>query len=136
VGSAVPVLAWGHLEALGLATQSAVTLSRDSIAITDPASPLAAQLAGEIRVYLGTGKITWGEPSAGAQVIARAVDHHHPVIVHYPTGTTLPDGTLAAAPRVTSFLGSQGLAPWLVSAEGRALVDAAVDHLVGEALPR
>jgi hypothetical protein len=129
VGSAVPVLAWGHLEALGLATESAVTLSRDSIEITDPASPLAARLTGEIRVYLGTDKITWGEPSAGAQVVARATDHHHPVIVHYPAGTTLPDGTVAAAPRVTSFLGSQGLAPWLVSPEGRALVDAAVDHL-------
>ena len=48
----------------------------------------------------------------------------------------MPGGTVAEAPRVTSFLGSQGLAPWLISREGRALVDAAIDHLVGETVPR
>jgi hypothetical protein len=130
VASAVPVLAWAHLAALGLAAESAVTLSRDSIRITDPDSPLAADLSGRIRVYRGTGKITWGEPSSDAHVIARAVDDEHPVIVSYRKGAELPDGTAAAAPRVTSFLGSQGLAPWLMSDDGRLLLDAAVDHLV------
>jgi hypothetical protein len=131
VASAVPVLAWAHLAALGLAAESAVTLSRDSIRITDPDSPLAADLSGRIRVYRGTGKITWGEPSPDAHVIARAVDDEHPVIVSYRKGAKLPDGTVAAAPRVTSFLGSQGLAPWLMSDDGRLLFDAAVDHLAG-----
>jgi hypothetical protein len=125
------VLAWAHLAALGLAAESAVTLSRDSIRITDPDSPLAADLSGRIRDYRGTGQIPWGEPSPDAHVIARAVDDEHPVIVSYRKGAKLPDGTVAAAPRVTSFLGSQGLAPWLMSDDGRLLFDAAVDHLAG-----
>ncbi len=125
----VPVIAWGHLVALGLATESAVPLSRDTIDIVADGHPLAAGLTGRVKVYRGLGKITWGEPSPDGVVIARG-DEDHPVIVLYPPGATLADGSTAAAARLSFFLGSEGLAPWLISDDGHALLSAAVDYLL------
>ena len=131
----VPLIAWGHLVALGLAAESAVPLTQDTIDIVAPAHPLAAGLSGRVQVYRGPGKSTWGIPSADASILTRGRDPQHPVIAHYPAGATLPDGTLASAARLSFFLGSEGLAPWLISAEGHALLNAAVDYLAPP-LPR
>lgn len=129
VAIAVPVLVWAHLEALGLATSSAVTLSRDTLEITDERHPLAAGFSGRVQVYGGTGKLTWGEPSEDGEVVARGLDPEHPVIVHYPSGALLPGGRTAPAARTMLFLGAEGLAPWLMSDDGYTMVNAAIDHL-------
>ncbi len=130
----VPVIAWGHLVALGLATESAVPLSRDTIDIVADGHPLAAGLTGRVEVYRGLGKITWGEPSPDGLVIARG-DENHPVIVLYPPGATLADGSTTPAARLSFFLGSEGLAPWLISDAGHALLNAAVDYLLTGPVP-
>lgn len=129
--AAVPLIAWGHLVALGLAGESAVPLSRDTIDIVADGHPLAAGLTGQVEVYRGLGKITWGEPSPDGVVIARG-DEGHPVIVLYPGGATLADGSTAPAARLSFFLGSEGLAPWLISDAGHALLNAAVGYLLAD----
>lgn len=125
-----PVISWAHLEALGLAFTTGVSIGLDSIDIVDPTHPLAAGLEGRIRVYRGTGKITWGTPSADGEIIARGGEDALPVIVHYPAGSVLPDGTVAPSSRLTYFLGSDGVAPWLITEQGHALINAAVEFLL------
>lgn len=68
--------------------------------------------------------------------LPHAVDHARPVIVYYSSGSRLPDATLAPGARVTFFLGSEGVAPWLMSAAGHALVDAAIDHITSPVVAR
>lgn len=135
VSLAVPVIIWGHLVATGLAAKSAVPLSQHSIDIVAPEHPLAAGLSGLVQVYRGHGKITWGLPAESGVVIAKGVhpDEPHPAIVYYPAGAELVDGSTAPAPRLTFFLGSEGLAPWLIAPEGHALLNTAVTYLLAAA---
>jgi hypothetical protein len=129
----VPVLAWAHLVAMGLADASAVPLSVDRIAIADADHPAAAGLAGSVTVYRGRSKLTWAEPSGAAAVIAREPESGRAVISLTPAGAPLADGSTAPAPRATFFLSTDGFAPWLVTAEARALLLATVrELLVGE----
>ncbi|GAA4424553.1 hypothetical protein GCM10023169_21320 [Georgenia halophila] len=130
-GAPVPLLAWAHLIDAGLATESAVILVDDRVDVVAPEDPLAAGFSGRVTVYRGPGKVTWGEPAAGATVVARTVEGARPAIFRYPAGATLADGSAAAAPRIGIFLGRPALAPWLLSADGLALVDAALTELVG-----
>jgi hypothetical protein len=133
--SAVPLIAWGHIVALGLATESATPLSLDAVEIVEPAHPLAAGLSGRVPVYQGPSKLTWGEPGPDAVVIAREPESAHPVLAVYDRGTTLADGTEAPAKRISLFLGSDGFAPWLVTDAARALVLAAVRKAAMRASP-
>jgi hypothetical protein len=133
--SAVPLIAWGHVVALGLATESATPLSLDAVEIVEPAHPLAAGLSGRVPVYQGPSKLTWGEPGPDALVIARETESAHPVLAVYDRGTTLADGTGAPAKRISLFLGSDGFAPWLVTDAARALVLAAVREAAVRASP-
>lgn len=119
---AVPLIAWGHLVALGLATESAVPLSLDTIDIVEPAHPAAAGLTGRVHVYRGPSKLTWGEPGPDAMVVARETESAHPVIAVYPAGSRLADGGTAAAARATVFLSTDGFAPWLLTEEARSIV--------------
>ncbi|MFF1572198.1 protein O-GlcNAcase [Leifsonia sp. NPDC058292] len=123
---AVPLIAWAHTVALGLATESVVALALDSIEIVEPSHPAAAALTGRVGVYVGPSKLTWSEPGADAVVVAREPEAQHPVIALYGTGSSLADGSAAPAPRAVAFLGPDGFAPWLVTAEARALVLALV----------
>lgn len=122
----IPLIAWGHLVALGLATREAVPLSLASVQIADPAHPAADGLTGTVPVYRGPSKLTWATTGAEAAVVARDPESTHPVIAHYAAGAALTDGTAAPAPRATLFLASDGFAPWLVTPEARTLVLATV----------
>ena len=124
----VPVLAWGRLETLGLATASIVLLSHETVEIEAPDDPLASGLDGVVRIHRGPAAITALQPVAGARVIARAGGE--PVLVRVPAGVGLTDGRPAPAERVAFFLGPDGLAPWLITRDGHALFAAAVDHLL------
>lgn len=126
----LPLIGWGRLESLGLASESGALLDVDAIQITAPGHPLAAGLDGRVEVFRGRGKLGWGEPGADAEVVARA-ESGQPVLVQHPAGATLADDTTAPAPRVALFLTEDGAAPWLLTDAGRALVHAAIHHLLG-----
>jgi hypothetical protein len=118
----VPVLAWGRLVTLGVAAESGVLLDRDRVL---PAG------GGEVVVHRGPGRLTWCEPVPGAAVLARAPEPEpRPVLVAVPAGVPLTTGRPAAARRVVVFLTDDGPARWLLTDDGRALLDGALDRLV------
>lgn len=124
-GAGVPILAWYGLRHLRLVTRTEVLIARDRLRIDDPADPLAAGLDGDVRVYLGPSKLTVGAPGPDARVVARTAEDGHPAVFHYPAGARLADGSVAPAPRIGLFLADDGLAPWVLTDAGRALVEAA-----------
>ncbi|WP_309855272.1 protein O-GlcNAcase [Leifsonia sp. 1010] len=126
----VPLLAWGHLVAIGLASASSVPLSADRIRITAAEHPAAAGLDGEVVVFRGRTKLTVGDLPAAADVVARDPESGRAVIGFTPAGAPLADGTRAPAARATFFLAADGLAPWLVTPEARALLLATVRTLL------
>lgn len=129
----VPLLAWGHLVPLGLASASAVPLSLDRIHISDPAHPAAAGLDGEVVVYRGRSKLTVADPPDAADVVARDPESGRTVIGLTPAGSTLTDGSVAPAARATFFLAADGFAPWLVTRDARALLLATLRELLPDA---
>lgn len=131
----VPLLAWHGLVPLGLARSGGVLLARDRVRIVDPDDPLAAGLDGVVHVYRGPAKLTVAEVGPDAHVVARVVDEDRPALFHYPAGVALADGTTAPAPRTGIFLGADGVAPWLLTPAGRAMVLAALDRSA-VAIPR
>lgn len=121
-GAAVPVLAWGRLVTLGVATTSGVLLDRDRLVRED---------GRELVVHRGAGRLTWCEPVPGARVLARAPEPEpRPVLVEVPAGTPLVTGEPAPAPRTIAFLTSDGAARWLLTDDARRLVDAALARLL------
>jgi hypothetical protein len=131
----VPLLAWHGLVPLGLARGGGALLARDRLRITAPDDPLAAGLAGVVPIYRGPAKVTVADVGPEARVVARVVDEDRPCLFHYPAGAALADGSTAPAARVGLFLADDGLAPWLMTGEGRALVTAALPRSPGEDLP-
>ncbi|WP_431219457.1 protein O-GlcNAcase [Leifsonia xyli] len=127
----VPLLAWGHLVPLGLASASSVPLSQDRIHISATGHPAAAGLDGEVVVFRGRSKLTLGDPPDEADVVARDPESGRAVIGMTPAGARLSDGTVAPAARATFFLAADGFAPWLVTADARALLLATVRELLG-----
>lgn len=121
-GAAVPVLAWGRLVTLGVATTSGVLLDRDRLGCDD---------GREVVVHRGAGRLTWCEPVPGARVLARAPEPEpRPVVVEVPAGTALVTGEPAPAPRTLVFLTSDGAARWLLTDDARSLLDAALTRLL------
>jgi hypothetical protein len=129
----VPLLGLFHLGATGLARRSGVLLREERVRIVAPGHPLAAGRTGAVRVYRGPAMSRWAEPGPGGRVVACAEEEDRPVIVHYPRGADLADGTPAAAPRAALFLGRDLLAPWVITPHGVELVDAAIRHLLAPA---
>ncbi|MFC7549307.1 beta-N-acetylglucosaminidase domain-containing protein [Plantactinospora sp. GCM10030261] len=123
----VPLLAWHGLVPLGLARSHEVLLARHRVRIVAPDDPLAAGLDGVVPVYRGPAKLTTAVVGPDARVVARVVDEDRPALFRYPAGARLADGTVAPASRIGLFLGADGLAPWLLTSGGRALLDAALD---------
>lgn len=120
--AAVPVLAWGRLVTLGVATTSGVLLDRDRLVLDD---------GREVVVHRGAGRLTWCEPVPGARVLARAPEPEpHPVLVEVPAGTPLVTGEPAPAPRTIAFLTSDGAARWLLTDDAGSLLDAALTTLL------
>jgi hypothetical protein len=128
--AACPVLALAHLVEAGLAARSGVLLREQHVRIVAPGHALAGGRTGAVPVYRLPGMTRWAEPAPEATVVARGEEEPHPVVVHYPEGARLADGTTAPAPRATSFLGRDLLAPWLMTADGTDLVGAAITALV------
>lgn len=126
----VPLLAWGHLVPLGLASAAAVPLSLDRIHIFAAEHPAAAGLDGEVVVYRGRSKLTVADPPADADVVARDPESGRVVIGITPAGSPLADGTPAPAGRATFFLAADGFAPWLVTPEARDLLLATLRALL------
>ena len=127
---AVPLLAWGHLVPLGMASASSVPLSLDRVHITAAQHPAAAGLDGEVVVYRGRSKLTVADPPEDATVVARDAESGRAVIGLTPAGSRLTDGSTAPAARATFFLATDGFAPWLVTPDARALLLATVRELL------
>lgn len=118
----VPVLAWGRLVTLGVATTSGVLLDRDRLVVEN---------GREVVVHRGAGRLTWCEPVPGARVLARAPGpEQHPVLVDVPPGTRLTTGDPAPAARTVAFLTDDGAARWLLTDDGAAVLDAALAGLL------
>jgi hypothetical protein len=126
----VPLLALFHLVPLGLARAAGVLMREHRVVITAPAHPLAAGRTGAVEVHRGPAMARWCEPGPAATVVARAEEEPRPVIVHYPAGARLADGRPAPAARAALFLGRDLLAPWVITADGVALADAAIGALL------
>jgi hypothetical protein len=126
----VPLLGWGHLVTLGLATSESVPLALDRIHIPDTGHHAAAGLVGEVVVYRGRSKLTVVDPPHSATVIARDPESGRAVIAVTPAGSPLADGTAAPASRATFFLATDGFAPWLVTPEARSLLLATIQELL------
>lgn len=125
-GAAVPVLAWGRLVTLGVATTSGVLLDRDRLVRAD-----GHDGAREVVVHRGAGRLTWCEPVPGARVLARAPEPEpRPVLVEVPAGTPLTTGAPAPAARTVAFLTGDGAARWLLTDDGRAVLDGALARLL------
>ncbi|MGO4534766.1 protein O-GlcNAcase [Leifsonia sp. 2MCAF36] len=126
----VPLLAWGHLVPLGMASASAVPLSLDRIHISAPGHPAAAGREGEVVVYRGRSKLTVADLPAQATVVAHDAESGRAVIGVTPAGSRLADGSIAPAARATFFLSTDGFAPWLVTPDARAVLLATVRELL------
>lgn len=117
----LPLMAWGRLISLGLATESGVLLASDRVRVG----------GGELRVHRGPGKVTWCAPVAGAEILARSSGaESRPVLVRIAAGTPLSDGTPAPAARLIAFLTEDGAARWLLTLDGWRLLDDALDELL------
>jgi hypothetical protein len=126
----VPLVAWHGFDPLGLAHGQTLLLARERLCIVEPADPVAAGLHGVVSVHRGPAAVTVAEVGPDARVVARVIDDDRPAVFHYPAGTRLCDGTTAPAHRTGLFLGPDGLAPWLLTEAGRAIVRAGLrQHL-------
>jgi len=124
--AAVPVLAWGRLVTLGVATDSGVLLDRDRLVRDD-----GRDGPREVLVHRGAGRLTWCEPVPGARVLARAPEPEpHPVLVEVPAGTPLTTVDPAPAARTVAFLTDDGAARWLLTDAGRSLLDEVLTRLL------
>lgn len=132
--AAVPLLAWGRFDTLGLTSRSGELLGQEDVEIVDAAHPLAAGTGGMVRVYRGPGMVSWGSVSPEAELVAKVRGDERTTIARYRTGSTLASGRSAPADRVLFFLGTDGLAPWLMAPEGHELFNAAVNMLCDEAV--
>ncbi|GIG26703.1 beta-N-acetylglucosaminidase domain-containing protein [Cellulomonas denverensis] len=120
--AAVPVLAYGRLLTLGVATDSGVLLGLERLTLDDGSAPV---------VHRGPGAMTWCQPVPDARVLARAPEPTmHPVLCELAAGAAVADGSPAPAARTTVFLGSHGAARWLVGPEGWRLLDEALDRVL------
>jgi hypothetical protein len=96
---------WGNsgrteVEALGLLDAG------DSLYIAKPTHPLAAGLTGKVKVYDVLYSLSFGLPSADADVIANiTADGKFPTIFVYDKGDKLTDGSVAPNIRIATFLG-------------------------------
>lgn len=134
---AVPVINWEQAlqDDLQMTTnEDAVTRggtgSQTQLDIADPTHQMAAGLSGTVVVATSPTTFDWGVPNANAQVVARiAGSPTRAGIYGYNTGAALIDGSPAPARRVMLFLENNTYLA--LNADGRKLVDAAVDWALG-----
>jgi hypothetical protein len=96
---------------------------KTTLAIADPAHPLAAGMSGTRTVHTAAQVIKWGRPApAAARVATVAGDATRPTVFGYEAGAAMTSGT-AAARRVGFFLHDNS--PTALTADGWKLFDAA-----------
>jgi hypothetical protein len=123
----VPVLAWGGLVELGMASEAPAAMLFDGVTITEPGDPLAAGLAGPVPLYRGAGYVQTAVVGPDARVVARGPDaEERAVAFRYEPGAELASGAPAPAARIGLFPTRHGPAPWLLHGTGRALFAAAL----------
>ena len=96
---------------------------------------MAASLtAGEIMVYLQEAIVTWGMPGADADIIARPAglegEESAAIFVDDPVDSML-GGQTATGTGIGFFLHNRTNEPSLLTDEGLALLQAAVDYALG-----
>lgn len=127
--ASVPVVAWGGLVELGMATSARTAMLFEGVDVVDPSSPLAAGLTGRVPLYRGPAYVAVAEVASSAAVVVRGPDFEGaPVVFRYAAGTPLVDGTPAPAERIGVFPTGLGPARWLLDDSGRALLAAALRH--------
>ena len=123
----VPVIAWGGLVELDLATAAGAQMLHEGVTIEAPDDPLAAGLSGSVPLYRGPGYVSVASVAPAATVVARGPDDAgRAVVFRYDAGTPLVSGRPAPALRIGLFPGRTGPAPWLLDGTGHALFRAAV----------
>lgn len=129
---AVPVITWEpHIaDALDLALEAGETRSKQatrSIAIADPAHPLADGYTGDAYVFRERSTLSWVTPGPGADVVATVAGNPDLAAIYaYDAGRSLVSGSPAPSCRVGLFPTWTSSA--LLSSIGDDLVSAAVEH--------
>lgn len=130
--AAIPViLSEGFLfDNMAMSASGETTKTRTQVTVVAPDDPLAAGFpAGNQRVYTTAEKLSFGEPSADATVVAHEPGKpQNAVIFSYDPGDILVDGTPAAGHRVGLFPTYQGAQ--VLNGSGVAFVDAAVQWVL------
>jgi hypothetical protein len=114
------------------------TNDQTDVTIVSPTHPMAASLpAGDISVYTDPGIITWGQPTDEADVIARPADpegDQSAAIFVYDKGDQM-SGETAAGIRIGFFLHDRTRDASLLTEDGIALFEAAVEYALGVGQP-
>lgn len=85
---------------------AAIQDARDALYIQKPTHPIAKGLSGKVPVYNVLYSLTFGVPSADADVVASIQpDGSYPTIFVYDQGDKLADGSVAPNKRIGFFLG-------------------------------
>jgi RHS repeat-associated protein len=99
--------------------------SQTTLTITNPGSPLAAGLTGNVTLASAARTVYWGKPAATASVIATQTGNaNRALIFAYETGTQMV-GLVAPGRRVGFFMSDTGSDDW--TNEVWDLFDAAID---------
>jgi hypothetical protein len=113
------------------ATDHSTVVARTDLVIDDPTSPLAAGLSGTVVVTSNAQDQSWALstslPVGTLKVASTTEGASHQAIYGIEKGTTLLDGTAAAARRAHVFMTDNSFAN--LTADGLKLVDAAVTWL-------
>jgi hypothetical protein len=132
--AAVPVVAWGGLVELGMATAARTAMLFEGVDVVEPDSPLAAGLTGRVPLYRGPAYVAVATVAPSASVIVRGPDFENaPVVFRYAAGDPLVDGNPAPADRIGVFPTSIGPARWLLDESGQALLAAAFREALASA---
>jgi hypothetical protein len=130
----VPVVAWGGGEWANLSTTGAVagtdygtTTTQTQVNVTQPAHPLAANMAAGYQTVTTSTTLAWGKPASSATVVAtQPSDATKMSVFGYDQGSTLVGGTPAR--RVGLFFTGTSLTA--LNATGLSLFDAAINRAV------
>jgi hypothetical protein len=125
-----PVITWEAqlLDDMAMATDPGETFNVSELHITDPDSPLAAGLSGDVATYLGPDRLRWATPAKSAETAAspKGAAASQSALFGYRAGDAMTGGTKAPGARVALFLSDGGLTPDVVTGEGVRLFDASV----------
>ncbi|MEM9562782.1 MAG: PQQ-dependent sugar dehydrogenase [Actinomycetota bacterium] len=104
--TAVPLIVWEPFAYPGLgltgntSSDRGQTGSFSTITIADPSHPLAGGLSGEPTILTSNASMTFGQPSAAAQIVATLPTGDTPVAWIYEAGAIMANGQPAPATRI------------------------------------